>query len=187
MKRCNIETVYRMRDPMFNVLYKKSLRFLGLRLRSIKEMRQKIQEWLYKDEMLLERKILVEEQVIEQLVEDRFLDDQRFAEEWVLSRMRSNPRGEIVLRMELAQKGIDRNLIDDVMQKIKDDSELDPEIDQMRIGALKLGEKYAKRLSQEEDRMFVLKLSQSLSRKGFSGSLVKNIVDELLSKRYNAM
>jgi regulatory protein len=173
-----------MKDALFNVMYKKALRFLGLRLRSEKEMRQKVQEWLYKKEMDDARKLLIEQQIVEQLYKDHFLDDKRFAEEWVASRMRSKPRGEILLRMELSQKGIGRDLIDDIMfQKSNGDQD---SIDDMRAGAMRIAEKYVRKLAGEEDRAFSFKLSQALARKGFSGSVVKSIVDELLAKRYNS-
>jgi regulatory protein len=45
------------------------------------------------------------------------LDDAAFARAWVESRDRARPRGERALRSELARKGIDRQLADDVLEE----------------------------------------------------------------------
>jgi regulatory protein len=183
-----------MSDLLFKELYKKSLRFLGIRLRSEKEMRDKIATWLKKDNWAYGTHDSVEEgntsevidRVLDQLKKDRFVDDRRFAEEWVSSRMRSKPRGEVLLRMELAQKGIDRFMIEDVMEDLlKGRSFEDSEENTVRAMALKVGMKNVRKLHSEDDRAFKFKMSQILARKGFEGSTIKSVVDELLSTRYN--
>ena len=53
--------------------------------------------------------------VIPQLIELDLIDDQKFAQWWVEQRVNSNPRGNIGLKAELQQKGIDREIIDSVL------------------------------------------------------------------------
>ena len=53
--------------------------------------------------------------VVGRLVELGYLDDGTFARAWVESRDRSRPRGESALRRELALKGVDRAVIDEVL------------------------------------------------------------------------
>jgi regulatory protein len=48
------------------------------------------------------------------------LDDAAFAQSWVESRDRARPRGERALRSELARKGIERQLTDDVLTERRD-------------------------------------------------------------------
>ncbi len=197
---CRGKRVITMSDLLFKELYKKSLRFLGIRLRSEKEIRDKIKKWMKKDawaygkiagsstadESVVTENSEVVERVIAQLKKDRFLDDTRFAEEWVHSRIRSKPRGEVILRMELAQKGIDRDTIDEVMEQLLRNPSLeDNEENALRSMALKVGHKYVRKLSGEDERAFKFKLSQVLARKGFESSLIKGVVDELLATRYN--
>ncbi|HEY7600287.1 MAG TPA: regulatory protein RecX [Candidatus Limnocylindrales bacterium] len=55
------------------------------------------------------------DQVIERLVELGYLDDAAFAAAWVESRDRARPRGENALRRELALKGVERRLVDEVL------------------------------------------------------------------------
>ncbi len=177
---------------------------MGVRLRSEKEMRDKIATWIKKDswaydtrgsanlfeevseEAISDDKTDIMNRVIEQLKKDRFVDDRRFAEEWVSSRMRSKPRGEFLLRMELAQKGIDRFMIEDVLEELlKGQTIEDSEENTVRAMALKVGLKSIRKLNGEDDRAFKFKMSQALARKGFESSTIKSVVDELLVTRYN--
>ena len=52
-----------------------------------------------------------------------YLDDAAFARAWVESRDRARPRGEAALRRELVLKGIDRQVIDEVLMERQDGSE----------------------------------------------------------------
>lgn len=186
-----------MSDLLFKELYKKSLRFLGVRWRSEKEIRDKVSEWMKKDSWAYGRNEMelgsddqvkneLIDRVVAQLKKDRFLDDRRFAEEWVSSRMRVKPRGEVILRMELAQKGIDRHIIDDVLEEmLRTSSGESSEENALRSMALKVGQKYVRKLNNDDDRAFKFKLSQALARKGFDSSVIKSVVDELLGTRYN--
>lgn len=72
--------------------------FLAVRPRSVAETRRRLRHLGY-------RHVLVE-QVLERLVEMRYLDDEVFARAWVESRDRARPRGESALRRELQLKGV---------------------------------------------------------------------------------
>jgi len=60
---------------------------------------------------------------IPKLIELDLIDDQKFARWWVDQRVRLNPRGNIALKTELMQKGIDREIIDSVL--LSKDQEID--------------------------------------------------------------
>jgi regulatory protein len=81
--------------------------FLAVRPRSTAETTRRLKHLGYPDGLV--------EQVINQLVELDYLDDEKFARAWVESRDRARPRGELALRRELAQKGVDRQLVDQVL------------------------------------------------------------------------
>jgi len=174
-----------MDDQLFKQVYKSALRFLGIRLRSEKEMRQKSQEWLKKQQgMEDEEKKLLEDKVIAQLFKDRFLDDQRFAREWIMSRVRNRPRGEILIRMELVQKGISRDLSESVFEDLERENKKDDEHGEtvMYKSALKLGVKYGRKYEGLEIREGRYKLSAALARKGFEMGVIKRVVDEVLTR-----
>ena len=57
---------------------------------------------------------------ITRLTELGMLDDQAFGRAWVESRDRARPRGEIALRRELALKGVDRVIVDELLEERRD-------------------------------------------------------------------
>jgi regulatory protein len=72
--------------------------FLAVRPRSVEETRRRLRR--------LGHPHALSDQVIERLIEMRYLDDMSFARAWVESRDRVRPRGAIALRRELGQKGV---------------------------------------------------------------------------------
>jgi regulatory protein len=89
-------------------------RFLEARPRSEAEVRRKLLRLGYRPE-------LVEDAVVK-LLTVGYLDDEAFAHSWVESRDRAKPRGEHALRRELGQKGIDRSLVDGVLDERRDEA-----------------------------------------------------------------
>jgi regulatory protein len=85
-----------------------ALRFLESRARSTSEVRQRLVTQGYRPDLV--------EGCVGRLVELGMLDDAAFAQAWVESRDRARPRGERALRTELRQKGIERAVVDDVIQ-----------------------------------------------------------------------
>lgn len=81
--------------------------FLAVRPRSVAETRRRLRQLGYGAEVV--------EEVLGRMLELEFLDDASFARAWVESRDRARPRGEMALRRELALKGIDRALVDEVL------------------------------------------------------------------------
>jgi regulatory protein len=94
-------------DP--EVVLAAALRFLEARPRSASEVRRRLTGAGYREELVAA--------AIVRLTELGVLDDEAFARAWVESRDRVRPRGERALRSELAQKGIERQLSDDVLEQ----------------------------------------------------------------------
>jgi regulatory protein len=82
-------------------------RFLEMRSRSVYEVRRHLTSAHYPSELV--------ERAVERLTELGMLDDRAFARAWVESRDRARPRGEQALRRELALKGIDREIVAEVL------------------------------------------------------------------------
>ncbi len=99
---------------------------------------------------------------------ERLLSDQRFAEQFVISRQRKNPEGISLLKMRLGQKGVSREIAEVVCSAwFNEDGAAE---DALRRAA----ERIMRR--REIDRE---KLTANLLRKGFSYSEVSNFLDEL--------
>ena len=93
-------------DP--SLVLEACLRFLEARARSAAEVRRRLLLHGYRADLV--------EGAIERLTELGMIDDAAFASAWVESRDRARPRGERALRQELRVKGIDRAVIDDVIE-----------------------------------------------------------------------
>ena len=92
-------------DPA--VVLEAAARFLEARSRSITEVRRRLGRSGYRSELV--------DGAIVRLTELGMLDDEAFGRAWVESRDRARPRGEIALRRELALKGVDRAVVDDLL------------------------------------------------------------------------
>jgi regulatory protein len=82
-------------------------RFLEVRSRSVDEVRRHLTAARYPADLI--------ERAIARLLELTMLDDRAFGRAWVESRDRARPRGEHALRRELGLKGLDRELIAEVL------------------------------------------------------------------------
>lgn len=89
-------------------------RFLEARPRSVAEVRRKLTRLGYRPELVAG--------AVERLADLGFLDDEAFARTWVESRDRAKPRGEHALRRELGLKGVDKALVDVVLDDRRDDA-----------------------------------------------------------------
>jgi regulatory protein len=92
-------------DPA--VVLDAAARFLEVRSRSVAEVRRRLTSNGYRAELV--------EGAITRMTELGMLDDVAFAQAWVESRDRSRPRGERAIRVELAQKGVERGVIDEIL------------------------------------------------------------------------
>ncbi len=97
-------------DPA--VVLEAAARFLEARSRSIAEVRRRLTTAGYRADLI--------DGAIARMTELGMLDDETFARAWVESRDRARPRGERALQNELRLKGIDRSVIDLVLEDRRD-------------------------------------------------------------------
>jgi regulatory protein len=102
-------------DP--GVVLEAAARFLEARSRSVAEVRRRLIRAGYRADLI--------EAAIGRLGDLGMLDDEAFGRAWVESRDRARPRGEIALRRELALKGVDRSIVDGLLEERRDAA--DPE------------------------------------------------------------
>jgi regulatory protein len=94
-------------DPA--VVLEAAARFLEARSRSVAEVRRRLGRAGYRADLI--------DGAIARLTELGMLDDEAFGRAWVESRDRARPRGEIALRRELALKGVDRGVVDELLEE----------------------------------------------------------------------
>ncbi len=140
----------------------KLLRFVTLRPRSEKE----INDWYRRHRV---HKSLHRE-LFNRLKRLDLVDNEKFAQWWVEQRVQFKSKRE--LKYELRSKGIDKNIIEDVLSEVK--------IDEEKIAKELLEKKKYRweKLPRLEARK---KMGEFLARKGFGWELVKKVVKNLES------
>ena len=139
--------------------------FLKTRERSQKEIKDKLKTKDYSE--------VVIEKVLEKLERLDIVNDKRFAEMFVRDRMKLKPKGKKVLQLELMQKGIDRNIIEEVLSEmLSGDNELEL--------AKRVLAKAEKKYAGLEENIKRDKIIKYLLGKGFA----YNIIEEVLSSKY---
>ncbi len=98
------------------------------------------------------------------------LNDLKFARAWVDSRLKSNPKGDIVLRYELAAKGISGKIIDKVLSE-------NPECEE--VIAKRLAEDRIKALIGLPKLKAKKRLYDYLARRGFKCDIIEDVVERL--------
>lgn len=144
-----------------------ALYLLKLRDRSIGEIRDKMRKKEFAADEI--------EKIILFLTEKNFLDDERFAKNFVKNQLSIKPAGKYILSQKLKQKFINKDIIDKTLSEIRESEECDL--------ALEAAEKKYKVLSirhQEEARVKE-KLMRYLASRGFGYAIIKKVTQKLLN------
>jgi regulatory protein len=151
----------------------------NVRQRSEKEVRDYLKNLNFKRKVKDQEEIsgVVNEGLIQNLKTKGLLDDLSFARSWVESRRRSKKKGKNVLKAELFQKGIGREIIEEVL---KQDLEGEESEEEVAFQALEKKIRVWKNLPELE---FKKKATEFLIRRGFDYSVAKNVIDNFLEKR----
>jgi len=149
-------------------------RFLEARPRSVAEVRRRLGGAGYRPELV--------EGAIDRMIELGMLDDEAFARGWVESRDRARPRGERALREELRLKGIDREVIEHVLderraQTLEDEMTADGRsVSPDRAAAQRLAERNRRSLERVTDpRQRRQRVYALLARNGFDPETCREV------------
>jgi len=152
----------------------------NVRLRSEREVRNYLKQLSFKRKLKEREEIseIVVENLIEKLKRKGLINDAEFALKWTESRRRSKRKGINVIKQELFQKGISRDIIEEIISNkdIESEEKLAEEALQKRM----------KRLETLSSVEFKKKATEFLIRRGFEFSLVKDVVENYMKKRYNS-
>ena len=144
--------------------YDHVLTFLGVRPRSEREVRDRLDKHGYPEEIVA--------LVIEKLRGLDLIDDTAFAEYWVEQRQLHRPRGSRLLRQELRQKGVSSEVVSEALDAAPDDTD-----DAYRAAARK-----AQSLRALDERAFRQRLGAFLQRRGFGYEATSTTVRRLWSE-----
>ena len=147
----------------------------SVRQRSEKEIRDYLRNLSFK------RKIKEQEEVsamtinllVERLKQKGLVNDLEFAKAWVEARRKSKQKGERALKMELFQKGIDREIIEKVLSEPFDFAQGEEDLAKLAL------EKKMKAWRNLPPQEFKKKAYEFLMRKGFDYSVAKDAVENI--------
>lgn len=146
----------------------KAVSYLAIRARAIKEIEDKLLQYGYLPATV--------EMVIFKLSKEKLLNDEDFAAQWVKSRA-GKSLGNRRIAMELMQKGIHRDTINEALSTVEEEDEF--------AGALRLAEKLWPRYAKEGSPKGVQKCLQAMVRRGFDWDTAKKAVNQAIDSFEN--
>ena len=140
--------------------YNAAVRYLAYRPRSESEVRQRLQRHGFDSDCT--------EKAIGRLKEQGLVDDMAFAQFWKDNRESFSPRSRRLTRLELQRKGLNSDIIETVVNEL-DESE----------SAYRAALSKARRLAVSDYQIFRRRMSEHLSRRGFTYDVIKETVQKI--------
>ena len=146
----------------------RALYFLGHRQRSENEVRKKLQEKEFSDDVI--------DRVLDKLRRNHLISDARFAEAWVENRSLHRPRGARMLQQELRQKGIAKETIAAVLP------DQDEELTNAVAALQKILQSKERAWENLDDKEKYQKAIQYLMRRGFNYAVCKTAWEQWMNE-----
>lgn len=141
----------------------KMAKYCAYQERCVKDVRDKLKTFEIPEEE--------KTKILDYLIDNRFVNDERFAKAFVRGKVNQSGWGMNKIRFHLIQKGIAKEIIDEAL------SQTDEEVYRQRlIDILKAKSKTVKAANDYEKKR---KLAAYAMQKGFEGSLVWSVVKDL--------
>lgn len=148
-------------DNKIYELYEIAIKYIAVRLRSIKE----IKDYLLKKE----RNIGLIDKVCDKLIDNNYLDDDKFTKAFIKDKLNFTMMGDYKLRKELERLGVDPNVIEENISNI-DYTLIEEKIKKIIEKDLKINKKYSG--INLKNKIYNHLLSQ-----GYSQSIIINIIN----------
>jgi regulatory protein len=145
--------------------YNAALNFLSYRPRSAREIQDYFRRKAVDPDIV--------DAVIDRLKRINLVNDDEFARFWVENRQNFRPRGARALRVELRQKGLASETIEDALGSIGDEGDI----------ALGAGRKKMGSYRGLDDRAFLTRMIGFLQRRGFDYGVASRSARSLLEER----
>ena len=151
------------------VAFQRAVKFLNHRPRSESEVVARLRKQ-NTDESIIE-------EVLSRLRRGGLVDDRKFAQAWVENRAEFRPRSIYALRVELRQKGVAEEVIEEALDGL-DEEKL----------AYQAASKQVRKYRDLEWEAFRKKLSGYLARRGFNYGIISSIVPKVWEEQviYNS-
>jgi regulatory protein len=143
------------------VAFQKALRFISYRPRTESEVQKKLETQGFPESVV--------EETIGRLRASQLIEDERFAKSWIDDRSTFHPRSRRVLRLELRQKGVAEETIQNALADATSEEEL----------AYQAAEKHIRKYENMDYREFREKMSGYLGRRGFSYGTIAPVIHRI--------
>ena len=147
----------------------RAIKLLAAKPRSVGELRERLLEKLWTNETIVDA-------VIEKLKEYKYLDDEQFARDLAVSKLRQKPQGKRRLQQTMSQKKLDKDIVEaaivEAFEKLPEEDLIDLSI-----------EKRLRLKGRPETRDDLKKFYDNLLRQGFSFDLIREKVSDLATRR----
>lgn len=108
---------------------------------------------------------------VAELIRSGHIRDRKYAENWIVRRQKSNPRGKTLLKRELVDKGIDRETAEQVIATVETE-------DETKV-ALEIAQKRAKQYKRLPTHVAKRRLHGFLARRGFGSDIVRHVLEQI--------
>lgn len=143
-----------------------ALRFLGYKMRTVQEIRQKLLEKEFAEDVIA--------QVLAFLEKYGYVDDRDYCRRYIRERLRLKPKSSYVLGLELLQRGISSHIIEEVLAETEIDEAGD---------ALRWLEKKSRGQWPPENEKKKKQLFDFLLRKGYSYDIIREAFRQMAERR----
>ena len=141
----------------------KMAKYCAYQERCVKDVKDKLRTFDISQE--------AKDKILEYLLENRFVNDERFAKSFVRGKINQSGWGVNKIRFHLIQKGIDKDIIEEALGQI------DEEVYRQRL--IDILKAKSKTVKAENDFEKKRKLAAYAMQKGFEAALVWEVLKEL--------
>jgi regulatory protein len=138
--------------------------FLSYRPRSEMEVKQRLRRRGFDGEMI--------DKVVSRLKRNALINDVEFVKYWLDNRAEFNPKGRILLKIELKRKGIRRELLNDMISSVNDEE-----------NAYRAAQKKSRILNNLEYDEFKSRLVNYLKWRGFGYEVIGNVCTRIWQEK----
>lgn len=148
-----------------NQAMKFAMRLLTIRKRSAFEITRRLQQKNFRGDTI--------SQVVKELFEYGYLNDEEFAEAYLNDRINFNPRGSFLIKKELKEKGVEEKIINEKINKLL------PEEKEIKM-AKKAAEKKIEYLEKDlEKNKIYQKIGAYLQSRGYSFCIIREVLEDI--------
>nr|WP_205536260.1 recombination regulator RecX [Paenisporosarcina cavernae] len=143
--------------------FNKALHFLGFRMRSEKEVKDKLKKLGYGEAVIIE--------AVRKLYTLGFLNDEEFSKALMQTKKNSNKQGPRAIQQELMKKGIDKKLQESILNDYSEEDQL--------ATAREIRDKVIRKLTSKTPSQTKNKIQETLMRKGFNFEIIRTVNEEV--------